>query len=81
LLLAQQSDKPLYVASITSSSPIFPESAVHDGSGAGRRSFQMGMRTAPEAQTGCMVPGTAHSSEQLMMVSERAKAEMKDAGP
>ena len=83
LLLAQQSDKPLYVASITSKFTNFPGvpqcmmGAAQEGDPSKGNAVLL-----LKAQTGCMVPWHWHTpSEQLMMVSGRAKAEMKDSGP
>ena len=83
LLLAQQPDKPLYVASITSKFTNFPGvpqcmmGAAQEGDPSKGNAVLL-----LKAQTGCMVPWHWHTpSEQLMMVSGRAKAEMKDAGP
>ena len=83
LLLAQQSDKPLYVASVTSKFTNFPGvpqcmmGAVQQGDPAKGNAVLL-----LKAQSGCMLPWHWHTpSEQLMMVSGRAKAEMKDSGP
>jgi quercetin dioxygenase-like cupin family protein len=83
LLLAQQSDKPLYVASVTSKFTNFPgvpqcmTGAAQEGDPSKGNAVLL-----LKAQTGCMLPWHWHTpSEQLMMVSGRAKAEMKDSGP
>jgi len=83
LLLAQQSDKPLYVAGITSKFTNFPGvpqcmlGAVQEGDPSKGNAVLL-----LKAQSGCMVPWHWHTpSEQLMMVSGRAKAEMKDGAP
>ena len=83
LLLAQQSDKPLYVAGITSKFTNFPgvpqcmTGAVQEGDPSKGNAVLL-----LKAQSGCMVPWHWHTpSEQLMMVSGRAKAEMKDGAP
>ena len=83
LVLAQQSDKPLYVASVTSKFTNFPGvpqcmmGAVQQGDPAKGNAVLL-----LKAETGCVVPWHWHTpSEQLMMVSGRAKAEMKDSGP
>src|SRR5205809_922354 len=80
LLLAQQSDKPLYVASITSKFTNFPGvpqcmmGAAQEGDPSKGNAVLL-----LKAQTGCMVPWHWHTpSEQLMMVSGSAKTEMKD---
>src|SRR2546428_8032985 len=80
LLLAQQSDKPLYVASITSKFTNFPGvpqcmmGAVQEGDPAKGNAVLL-----LKAQTGCTVPCHCHTpSEPPMMVSGSPKAELKE---
>jgi len=83
LLLGQPPGKPLYVASVTSKFTNFPgvpqcmTGAVQEGDPSKGNAVLL-----LKAQSGCMVPWHWHTpSEQLMMVSGRAKAEMKDGAP
>jgi quercetin dioxygenase-like cupin family protein len=80
---AQEADKSAYVARATSKSVNFPgippcmTGAVQSGDpGKGNATLLL------KAQTGCMVPWHWHTpTERLMMVSGRAKAEMKGGSP
>ena len=80
---AQEADKSAYVAGATSKFVNFP--GIPPGMTGAVQSGDPGKGNATlllKAQTGCKVPWHWHTpTERVMMVSGRAKAEMKDGSP
>jgi quercetin dioxygenase-like cupin family protein len=82
-MAAQESDKPDYIAAATSKFTNFPgipqctRGAVQQGDPSKTEAVLL-----LKAQPGCKVPWHWHTpTERLMMVSGRAKVEMKDGSP